>query len=131
MKGLLLHLFLVLVFISPFASQAQTINGKIMDEEEGSFLPNVPFNINGNEFLTGSSGEFSIKNTYLTDEIDISITVNGFEPYVLQVANEKNSTIELGILFLTISANNGNAELLSVDDPVSYTHLTLPTILRV
>ena len=116
MKGLLLHLFLVLVFISPFASQAQTINGKIMDEEEGSFLPNVPFNINGNEFLTGSSGEFSIKNTYLTDEIDISITVNGFEPYVLQVANEKNSTIELGILFLTISANNGNAELLSVDD---------------
>lgn len=92
-------LILIYLFLNSTALFSQEIRGKVLDEKTSDPIANSAIIVNGETFYTDPSGKFQIP-LGAEKNLNISVTSKGYKPYDLEVANEGNGSIELGILFL-------------------------------
>ena len=133
--------FIVLIILVQFvSSSAQIIHGKITSSDNGEVLAGVSVIADSTNGVTSDSlGHYLISLTPGSHTLRFNLIT--FQP-VVKIVDVKNESTELNIkmhskqlMLQTVVISAGKFEQkienVTVSMAVSYTHLTLPTILRV
>ena len=102
---------LIYAFLNTSSLQAQSLSGKVLDDNSGNPIANLEIKINDNIVLTDPAGKFYYEASS-TGLQAISIESPGYNTYTLDVNIDQVENINLGIVFLSKKDDDSN----SLDD---------------